>query len=283
MRRRALLLTGLVLLLVLPACTSTPEPPAATPTPTPVVTAEPVPEGAVEYRPERYAWVSPAAGEARAVVVLVPGGGWTQADPAGFRRIAGVLADADVASVAVTYGTATTGDYYPVPAQDVACAVAFAAEQVPDVPVVLLGHSAGAQLAALVALVPDQGGDCDAEPAAAQGLVGIAGPYDVELAAQYADQLFGVPPDEDPGLWDEGNPVRAVDERPDLPVLLLHGEADGVVPSEMSSLFAAALEDAGHPVELLLLPDENHDTIYKAAVAAEPVLDWLDEEVLDRP
>jgi len=42
------------------------------------------------------------------------------------------------------------------------------------------------------------------------------------------------------------------------PILLMHGDKDTVVPPEQSEKMAAALKDAGKPVEYLVLKDENH-------------------------
>ena len=42
------------------------------------------------------------------------------------------------------------------------------------------------------------------------------------------------------------------------PILLIHGEQDTVVPAEQSQHMADALNAAGRPYELVLLPEENH-------------------------
>ena len=52
--------------------------------------------------------------------------------------------------------------------------------------------------------------------------------------------------DADDATWDAANPVLLADQRPDVPVLLLHGDADELVPTQFSTDFAAALQ-AGRP------------------------------------
>ncbi|AFM19868.1 Phospholipase/Carboxylesterase [Mycolicibacterium chubuense NBB4] len=47
------------------------------------------------------------------------------------------------------------------------------------------------------------------------------------------------------------------DERPGTPFTLLHGSADDVVPPEAGRRFAAALDDAGWPVQALELPADH--------------------------
>lgn len=236
-----------------------------------------------EYRPELAVTVDLPQGEAPAVVVLVPGGGWSSADPTGLAPLAASLADAGLAVVTITYGTSGTGDYYPTPPDDVACGVAYAAAQVPGVPVVLLGHSAGAQLAALVGLVPSRGTDetCPSSPHQADAVVGLAGPYDVAATGGLAESLFGVGEDENPGMWDDGNPVVQAGERPEVPFLLVHGDADRVVPEDFTTSFADALTDAGHDVTLRILPGVDHSTVYGADVVGDLVQRWVETTVVE--
>ena len=211
------------------------------------------------------------------VVVLVPGGGWVSADPGGMVPLAEELAASGSAVVTTTYRTEGDGASFPVPLEDVVCAVDQATQKVAESgvtpgKVVVVGHSAGAQLAALAALVGDQYQDgCASPPVSVDGFVGLAGPYDIVSFADVATGLFDSSPTEDPDTWRAANPMAQVGERPDLPVLLIHGAADAGVDPSYSTSFAAALEDAGHKVTLLVLPDVDHDGVYQAANAAAPL------------
>jgi acetyl esterase/lipase len=243
----------------------------------------PASPGAGEYLPGRSATVDPAT-DPQAVVVLVPGGGWSDVDPTGFRPLAAELADAGLTVVTVTYGTSSTGDFYPRPVDDVACAVAFAAEQVPDLPVVLVGHSAGAHLSLMAGLVPDRDDpECPYPPRAADAVVGLAGPYDVAITGWHGENLFGVPKNQDPELWREGNPLTWVDERPDLPVLLAHGDADSLVGVFFTEDMADALEGAGHPVTMELLSGREHNDLFRPEVIADLLVAWVQRTALDVP
>ncbi|WP_024288693.1 alpha/beta fold hydrolase [Cellulomonas sp. KRMCY2] len=256
---------------------------------------EPTPEppgssaaGPTEYRDGLSATIDlPTGTEPTAVVVLVPGGGWSSADPGGLAPLAAALAEDGLAVVTITYGTSGTDAFYPTPVDDVRCAVAFAAAQVPGVPVVLVGHSAGAQLVALVGLVPepDPAGarDCAYPDHAADAVVGLAGPYDVTRTGGLARNLFGVGQDEDAELWAAGNPLTWVDERPDVPYLLVHGESDSDVPTAFTSDFAALLDDAGHDVTVELVPGADHGDIYQPGTVGELLIDWIDGTVLAGP
>ncbi|MDT0166982.1 alpha/beta hydrolase [Actinotalea sp. AC32] len=301
---------ALALLLSASACVPDPgaaPPPGADPTadrpagptePVPAGTGTTSPGGATEYRPGRGARVEVPTG-ARAVVVLVPGGGWRTADPTGLRPLAQHLAAAGVATVTITYGTSSTGDHFPVPAQDVACAVAFAATAVPDVPVALLGHSAGAHLAVLVGLTgppaplastaatprpTPRTGTPEAEPCPhaardADAVVGLAGPYDLVRAERFAHDLLALAPDEDPAAWAAADPLRHAALRPELPVLLVHGADDRVVPPSSTLGLADAFRAGGHDAAVEVLPDVDHLEVLDPAVVGDVVVAWLGEAV----
>jgi acetyl esterase/lipase len=236
------------------------------------------PEVTQEYLPGRSAtMVQPASTGPAPLVVAVPGGGWQSADPAGLAPLAQTLAADGATVVRVTYRTSSDGVYFPGPVRDVACAVAVAAEMATDAghppsEVVVLGHSAGAQLAALVALTPARfaSPSCPAPLVAPDRLVGLAGPYDVELAADAAVNLFGRETQ-----WDAGNPMLLADRRPGVPVLLVHGTADTVVPVAMSGLFADALTAGDHDVTREWPEGVDHAEVYQPEVAGPLVAAWL--------
>jgi len=214
------------------------------------------------------------------LVVLVPGGGWASADPSGLAPLAHDLAGRGAAVVLLTYRTAADEAFFPAPVQDVACGVGYAAgvlhaEGVEGSPVVVVGHSAGAHLAALVALAPEVFTDpaCPYPAAPPTALVGLAGPYDITRIGQGAN-LFG-PDRPDPTTWLDGNPLILNDRRPDLPVLLVHGTADTVVPVSLTGDFAAALRSGGHDVTTVFPDGVTHNTVYSAEVAAPIIADWL--------
>ncbi len=64
-------------------------------------------------------------------------------------------------------------------------------------------------------------------------------------------------------------------ERPELPVLLLHGEADHVVPLGASRGALRHLQEAGHEVELVTYPDVEHNRILRGDVVADDVVAWV--------
>jgi len=83
----------------------------------------------------------------------------------------------------------------------------------------------------------------------------------------YTQQLVGPLPAER-ARFVERSPIT-VAARIRVPVLLLHGGDDPVVPAEQSAALAAALTTAGTPVEHHVLPGEGHGWRREAAVVEE--------------
>lgn len=215
------------------------------------------------------------------VVVLVPGGGWSTADPSGLVPLAEVLSAAGNVAVTTTYRTARTQAYFPVPVADVLCAAASAVAGAADAgreggPLVLVGHSAGAQLAVLAALRPDAlAGECEHPAVVPDAVVGLAGAYDVRALERLSRGLFGSSPEQDPAAWREGDVGTWAAERPELPVLLVHGDLDAVVPPAMSGRLHDQLRAGGHPVDLELLPGVDHLEVYDADVVGPTLVAWV--------
>lgn len=215
------------------------------------------------------------------LVVMVPGGGWRTADPTGLADLAAALAAAGVATAPVHLHAADDGVVYPEPVEEVLCAVAAAAEQmrnrgVDPGPVVVLGHSSGAHLAALAVLAPGRyTSTCGAPAVVPDALIGLSGPYDISKVPEAASALMGSDPADDPDAWAEANPVEQAALRPGVPVLLLHGSADDIVAVAFTTQFGEALRNAGHPTTVEVVPGADHRAIYRADVSSGPIAHWL--------
>ena len=239
-----------------------------------------------EYRPGMRATVRlPARRGATDVVVLVPGGGWQTADPAGLVPLAERLTADGAVTSTITYGTASTGAWFPRPADDVACAIRWSVAEAaaagrPASRVVVVGHSAGGHLAALVALSGSRfGSSCASPPVRIDGLVGLAGVYDVTAASDIALTLFGVRQADDPQRWRDGDPTWWAGQREDgdagPTVLLLHGDADTLVPVSQTQGLAALLEARGLDTTVEVVPGQDHRGIYAVDVAGPRIARWL--------
>lgn len=237
--------------------------------------------GSHEYLPGLAAYPHVPEGVTTApVLVMVPGGSWQSADPFGLEPLAEALADRGVFAMPVVIRAAEDGVVYPVPVEDIVCAVADGAataraEGIEPERVVLLGHSSGAHLSAVATLDPARySPSCEDPVVASDALVGLAGPYDIRTFAEPASALFEA--GADVARQDAANPVLLAGQRPEVPVFLLHGADDDVVPTSFSTDFGAALSGAGHPTTVRVLPGEDHQSIYSAETVAAPIADWLD-------
>ncbi len=214
------------------------------------------------------------------LIVLVPGGGWETADPAGMVPLAEALAQRGAIVATTTYRAAMDDALFPTQAEDVACAIAEAAERSTVAghepgEVVVVGHSAGAHLGALVTLDPDRFlAGCDHPPIRPDRFIGLAGPYDIVQAGSPANSLFGTA-NPAPEMLSGANPLESVASRPEVAVLLVHGRSDSTVPIFFTESFAQALLAAGHAVTAVYPEGVDHHSIYSSEVADPLIAEWL--------
>jgi acetyl esterase/lipase len=213
-------------------------------------------------------------------VVLVHGGGWVGGDPTLMRPLAHLLTEHGYLTVNTGYTLAGETPGYPAAVDDVACAVGLALNHPDsDGSVVVLGHSAGAHLAAVVALDgASRGGSC---PVPGQfvpdRLVGLAGPYDVSRLGILMYPFFGGGPAEEPEAWVEGNPMNLVDHNTELSSLLMYGEHDGFIAPSFATDFGAALKGAGSEALVEEVEGARHNDMFLPGVVGDLILAWLEE------
>lgn len=196
------------------------------------------------------------------VVVTVHGGGWVGGSPDYMAPLADALAKEGVVVFNITYHTMRDEGRFPGMVEDVACGVAYARDHAAEYTttyddVYIAGHSAGAHLAGLVALAPETFACPDGGNGSPDGLIGLAGPYDTDRIA-ILSTFFGATLEEDPAAWAAGNPFTYASSVPDIPILLIHGDADDVVPISFTEQLEEALAIAGARVELETLTGGTH-------------------------
>ena len=225
--------------------------------------------------PPSAAAVAPATSATSAIgrplVLFWHGGRWEYGDKSQYRFAGAALASLGVVAVLPNYR------HYPQVKmagfmEDAAHAVHWAMTHCGEFgadpkQIFLMGHSAGAHLAALVTLDTRY----LAPRVQVAGLIGLSGPYDfLPLEERDLQDMFG-PPE----LYAQSQPIHFV--RSDAPrTLLVHGLRDTTVRPRNSSNLAAALTTLGVPVTLRLYPELQHgDTLAALSVLARsraPVL-----------
>jgi acetyl esterase/lipase len=150
----------------------------------------------------------------------------------------------------------------------------------------LVGHSAGAYNAAMLALDPRWLAAVDLRPTQLAGWVGLAGPYDfLPIKLREVQRAFNwpdTPPDSQPLFHARARSARTP------PTLLLAARQDDLVdPQRNTVALARALRERGVPVQSELFDRASHTTLMGAFAAPlrglAPVLDRVSGFVLDGP
>jgi acetyl esterase/lipase len=225
-------------------------------------------------RPKKLAGQMPA-------LVFIHGGGWSAGDRKEFHPFMFHFSRQGVLCVSVQYRFAPK-NRFPAQIEDVKCAVrwlrAHAGEyQVDPERIAAIGGSAGAHLAALLALTPgvaelEGTGGNPGQSSAVRAAICLAGPYDLALAWRSSARqrpterdiirgllpsLLGGTPDEVPDIYRQASPITYA-RTGSPPLLLVHGTDDPLVLIEQAEVFAKKLEEAGAPVQFLRLPGGTH-------------------------
>lgn len=201
------------------------------------------------------------------VVVFFHGGGWDSGDRGSYGFVGRALANEGFVAVVPDYRLVPRA-HWPDFLQDGAAAVAWVRDHVaslggdPD-RIALMGHSAGAYNAAMLALDPQWLRGAGSDPAAIRGVAGLAGPYDflpLEKGGS-ADKAMGkIRPSE------RTQPIAFA--RGDAPPLwLATGDGDTVVRPRNSQNLVAAIEAVGGSASLRIYPDMGHKGIVMALAA----------------
>ena len=191
------------------------------------------------------------------VVVFFYGGAWQGGRRQDYPFVAASLARRGMVVVVPDYRLFPQVRY-PVFIEDAALAVAAVRLQArswggdPD-RVFVAGHSAGAYIAAMLALKPRWLAAAGQDRARLAGMVGLAGPYDfLPIQGEDISAIFSSAAD----LRDT-QPVSHVDGR-NPPLLLLHGARDATCYPRNSLALAARVRAAGGPAEARIYKGVGH-------------------------
>ncbi len=204
-------------------------------------------------------------GDGPALAVFIHGGFWrARFDAGSIASLAQAAADLGLWSWNLEYPrVGMAGGGWPGTALAVREAIAAAVAAAGERPVIVLGHSAGGQLALWavrdqgVALVVSLAGVCDLEAGATAGLGNGA-----------VEGFLGRRPDRD--LLAAASPLQRLPLG--VPTLLIHGDADLNVPVQQSRAYLDGALASGDRCELVELPGADHFELVDRAGRAWPII-----------
>jgi acetyl esterase/lipase len=210
------------------------------------------------------------------MVIFFYGGGWREGSKDNYRFVASSLTEAGYVVVIPDYRVFPEV-VFPEFVEDGADAVAWALQHASDFgadreKVFLMGHSAGAHIAAL--LVTDQRflARNNVDATALAGFVGLSGPYNfLPIESGYLLDVFPA------SNRDESQPINYVSDTTP-PTLLIHGTGDDLVYASNSETMAQRLKDHGVDVTLKLYEGVGHA---KVAVELSPPFDFTGDTLAD--
>jgi acetyl esterase/lipase len=226
----------------------------------------------------------PEATENRPAIVAVHGGGFQLGSRDIYRYMGPYLAARGYALFSIDYRlTRDDKNHYPNAVNDVRAAVQWMRSRAADLKIdasriALMGDSAGAYLAALVALAGDANDYANAyrDDAYAsvstkvKAVVGVYGSYDLiaqwkhDLISRPTDNItqnfMGFPPMQDRRAWFAASPMaHATFANNSTAFLLAWGTDDDIVePSSQSEAFLTALKQARFYVRTVVVPSAPH-------------------------
>lgn len=195
--------------------------------------------------------------ETRPVLLFIHGGSWASGDPEDYAFVGRAFAPRGYIVVEAGYRLGEAGRY-PAMLEDGASALAWIAEHITEYGgdpsrIYVMGHSAGAYNATMLALDPRWTAGRGLPADTIKGVIALAGPNDFHpFDTEASRAAFGHAQHPE-----DTQPINHV--RPDSPpMLLIHGEEDTTVKPRNSRVLAKALEQVGAVVETRFYPGWDH-------------------------
>jgi arylformamidase len=218
------------------------------------------------------------------IAVYVHGGAWVSHDKSEYAQLGAAFARCGIAAAIVNYPLAPATPAKEQ-AQQVAGAVrwlvAHASSGYDPKRIVLVGHSAGAQLA-LYATVTGMLRHGTVAGIVALGSVGINPSTDVAVLDARYQSIY------DPAFGDDRAQWRQYDLQPRLrgdepPVLVIHGKEDVLAPEAISRQLYEQLKAAGDRVDYLQPAGRGHwDMIEQMGAPGDPTMIAVERFILNR-
>lgn len=202
------------------------------------------------YMPEQIEEGSP-------VVVFFYGGSWKRGERDKYGFVGHSLSSKGYVTVIPDYRLYPEVTF-PAFVEDAALAISWLRANIDQAEngVVVMGHSAGAHIAALLALDKEYLEDVGQPQSIIRGMIGLAGPYGFDPRKYRSTRpiFSGVEP------VDKAKPLSFACSAVS-PLLLLHGVGDSVVVAKNSRELSRRIDSCGGNVEYIELAEANHMSI----------------------
>lgn len=199
------------------------------------------------------------------VVVFFYGGSWDSGERRDYRFVAEALTSQGFIAVVPDYRVYPEV-LFPDFLDDAAQAMRWARDNAARFggdprQLIVMGHSAGAHIAAMITLDSEYLARVGMAPQDLAGMIGLAGPYDfLPLKKERLKIIFG--PEAERGRTQPINFVTGANP----PMLLLVGDEDTIVKPGNTRRLAAKIKAKGGPVQLIEYPKLGHiDIVIKLA------------------
>ncbi len=225
----------------------------------------------------------PDSDELLPIVVMIHGGGWITGDKWNVTDHAREMANAGFVVMSINYRLAPKHPY-PAQLEDCRAALTWIEKHADDWKadkerLGVWGYSAGAQLAAMLALQPL---DSSVKPRCCVGggtpcdLTGI--PEDSRLLAG----VFGKTRGEAPDVYRDASPITFASSNAP-PCFWFHGTTDFLVPIENSRTMHRKLTELGASSELYEIPGQGHLITFLDAKARIKAIEFLKKHLAAKP
>ena len=203
---------------------------------------------------------APANADHAPVVVFFYGGSWESGKRRWYSYVGKTLANNGIVTLIPDYRKYPDVQF-PAFVEDAANAVRWARDHAPEFGgdpsrLYVMGHSAGGQIAALLACDPRYLKAAGMQTSDLAGMIGLAGAYAFLPFVEEEPEIFGA---SETSQYDS-QPINFVNGN-EPPLLLLQGKDDDEVEPSNAISMAAKAREVGSPVELKLYPDVGHASI----------------------
>jgi acetyl esterase/lipase len=206
-------------------------------------------------------------------IVFLYGGYWNSGDKDSVAYVGEALASRGITTIIPNYRLFPEVRF-PIFIEDCADATRWAALRYGTGKLFVMGHSAGAQIALMMAANTPYLADAGIDRMKLRGFIGLSGPYDfLPLTDKTLQETFGG--SNDPAI----EPITFA-KAPLPPVLLIHGTGDTTVDADNSERLADAWRLAGAQVKLKLYSGVDHMAVLTAVADTLPIAAPTREDIL---